>query len=225
MLSDEQRDQIAGISSLVRFHKGEEIYRQGGCADAVFNIITGVVKSYRSLPNARQHIVGFLFPDDLIGLAEEGLYVNSAAAVTAVSGYRIPAAALEARLRKDADLEFQIICKLCHELRETQRHAFVVSRHGAMAKIGLFLQMLENYQAERCEGVGELYLPMSRTDIGDYVGISLEAVSRSFRILASQGVISFRNHRHVKIIDRSRLNNIASENERSGLPRRGTTAQ
>jgi CRP/FNR family transcriptional regulator len=225
VLTDEQRAQIAGISSLVRFQKEQEIYRQGDCADAVFNIVTGVVKSYRSLPDARRHIVGFLFPDDLIGLAEEGFYVNSAKAVTVVSGYRIPATALEARLRKDAGLEFHILCKLCHELREAQHHAFILSRHGAPAKIALFLQTLENYQAARGEGAEELYLPMSRSDIGDYVGMSLEAVSRSFRALASEGVIAFRNRRHVKIIDRPRLNNIASENKRSGLPPRRPAAQ
>jgi CRP-like cAMP-binding protein len=216
VLTDEQRAQIAGISSLVRFQKGEEIYRQGDCADAVFNIVTGVVKSYRSLPNARRHIIGFLFPDDLIGLVEEGRYVNSAKTVTAVSGYRIPATALETRLRKDAFLEFHIICKLCHELREAQSHAFILSRHRALAKIVLFLQTLENYQAARGEGAEELYLPMSRSDIGDYVGMSLEAVSRSFRALASEGVIAFRNRRHVKIIDRRQFNDIASESQTSG---------
>jgi len=54
---------------------------------------------------------------------------------------------------------------------------------------------------------------MSRSDIGNYIGISLEAVSRSFRALSSRGVIAFRNRRHVKIIDRAGLNDIASESE------------
>jgi len=54
---------------------------------------------------------------------------------------------------------------------------------------------------------------MSRSDIGNYIGISLEAVSRSFRALSNRGVIAFRNRRHVKIIDRAGLNDIASESE------------
>jgi CRP-like cAMP-binding protein len=220
VLTDETRAQLAAISSLVRFRKGEEIYAEGDRADAVFNIITGVVRSYRSLPNARRHILGFLFRDDLIGLAEEGRYVNSAEAVTAVCGYRIPVTALEAKLRKDSGLGFQIICKLCHELREAQCHAFLLSRRHAVGRLGLFLQMLENYQTARSEGAGEIYLPMSRSDIGNYIGISLEAVSRSFRALSSRGVIAFRNRRHVKIIDRAGLNDIASESEMPRLPRR-----
>jgi CRP/FNR family transcriptional regulator len=211
VLTDEQRAQIAVISSLVRFQQGEEIYREGDRADAVFNIIAGVVKSYRSLPDARRHIIGFLFPDDLFGLAEDGRYVNSTKAATTVSVYHIPVPALEARLRKDPGLEFHVICKLCHELREAQRHAFLLSRHHALAKVGLFLQMLEDFQAARGEGTGEIYLPMSRSDIADYVGVSLEAVSRSFRALSTRGVIALRNRRHIKIIDRDRLNDIASE--------------
>ena len=220
VLTDETRAQLAAIASLVRFRKGERIFGEGDRADAVFNIITGVVKSYRSLPNARRHILGFLFRDDLIGLAEEGRYVNSAEAVTAVCGYRIPVTALDAKLRKDSGLDFQIICKLCHELREAQCHAFLLSRRHAVGRLGLVLQMLENSQIVRGEGAGEIYLPMSRSDIGNYIGISLEAVSRSFRALSCRGVIAFRNRRHVKIIDRAELNNIASESEMLRRPRR-----
>ena len=219
VLTDEQRAQIAAISSVVRFRPGEEIYREGDRADVVFNIITGVVKSYRSVPDARRHIVGFLFPDDLFGLAEDGRYVNSAKAATAVCAYRMVAPTLEARLRKDADLEFHVICKLCHELREAQRHAFILSRHHALARVGLFLQMLENLQAARGEDAAEIYLPVNRSDIGDYIGVSLEAVSRAFRALSTRGVIVFRNRRHVKIIDRDRLNDIASESKTSDLRR------
>jgi len=219
-LTDEERLDLAVISSVVRFKKGTQIYRERDRADAVFNINNGVVKSYKTLPDETQHIVAFLFPDDLIGLAEEGKYVNSTEAVTAVTGYRIPVKALETRLQKDPGLEFHVICKLCHELREAQRHAFLLSKHRALTKVALFLQMLENYQAAKGEGTGEVYLPMRRSDIADYVGMSFEAVSRSFRALASRGVITFRDRRHVKIIGRAQLEMVASESKTSDLPRR-----
>jgi CRP/FNR family transcriptional regulator, anaerobic regulatory protein len=216
LLTDEERAQLAVISSVVRFRKGTTIYGEGEHADAVFNIITGVVKSYKTLPDQTQHIVAFLFPDDLVGLTKEGRYVNSAEAVTAVTGYRIPVTALEARLRKDPELEFRVICKVCHELREAQRHAFMLSKHRGVAKVGLFLEMLENYQVARGDGAAEVYLPMSRSDIGEYLGLSLEAVSRSFRALVSRGVIAIRNRRHVRILNRAQLESVASE---SGRPR------
>ena len=183
-LTAEQQALLAVISTIVRLRKGETIYAEGERANAVFNIITGVAKSYRTLPDGGQHIVGFLFANDLIGLAENGTYVNSAAAVTAATLYRIPTVPLEARLRKYPDLDFQVISKLCHELREAQRHAFLLSKQHAVAKVGLFLQMLETHQAARGEGMGEVYLQMTRQDIAAYIGISPEAVTRSLQILS-----------------------------------------
>lgn len=213
LLTDKERTRLAVISSVVRFEKGKEIYREGHCANAIFNIIGGMVKTYKKLDGQAKHIVAFLFPEDLVGLAEEGKYVNSAEAVTAVTAYRIPVTVLETRLREDPELEFLVICKLCQELRETQRHAFLLAKHHAPAKIAMFLQMLENYQTARGESLEEVYLPMSRCDIADYVGMSAEAVSRSFRALASRGVIAFRDRRHLRIVSRPRLESVAAELE------------
>lgn len=216
MLTAEERAVLAGIATIVRFRKGETIYQGGDIANAVFNISTGIVKSYKALDDKRQHIVGFWFANDLIGLAENGKYVNSAQALTAVTLYRMPAAAIEARLRLHPGLDFQVIGKLCHELRDTQYHAFLLSRHRAVVKLGLFLQMLE---AQQGAGAGEVFLPMSRTDIGLYVGISAEAVSRSLRTLILRGIIGFRDRRHVQIIDRARLE---ASNSESNYPGAGT---
>jgi CRP/FNR family transcriptional regulator, anaerobic regulatory protein len=204
-LTAEEQALLTVISTVVRFRRGERIYVEGDRANAVFNIITGVVKSIQTLPDGRQHIAGFLFADDLIGLAQNGLYVNSAEAVTAVTLYRIPTAALETRLRNYPDLDFQVISKLCHELREAQRHAILLSEQHAIAKVGLFLQMLETHQAARGESMGEVYLQMTRRDIAAYVAITPEAVTRSLRDLVSRGAITFRDRRHVQIINRARL--------------------
>ena len=220
LLTDEERAQLAVISSVVRFKKGSRICREAARADAVFNITSGVVKSFRTLRDGTEHIAAFLFPDDLIGLAKNGRYMNSAAAVTAVTGYRIPVAALETRIQKDPGLEFHVICKLCHELREAQRHAFLLSKHHAVAKVALFLQMLENYESARGGSTTEIYLPMSRSDIGDYIGMSLETVSRSFRALTSQGVITVRDRRHVKINSHTQLEDIALRSDKRELPGR-----
>jgi CRP-like cAMP-binding protein len=204
-LTAEEQALLAVISAVVRFRKGEQIYAEGERADAVFNIKTGVVKSCRTLLDGRQHVVGFFFADDLIGLAQNGSYVNSAEAVTTATLYRIPAAPLQARLRNYPDLDVQVISKLCHELREAQRHAVLLSERHAIAKVGLFLQMLETHQAARGESMGEVYLQMTRRDIAAYAGITPEAVTRSLRDLVGRGAITFRDRRHVQIINRMRL--------------------
>jgi len=204
-LTEEDRSMLALIATIVRFKKGETIYLEMADATGVFSIIAGTVRSYRDLPDGHRHIVGFLFPNDVFGLAENGQYVNSAEAVTAVTAYKIPAAALQARLRRNPNLDFQVICRLCHDLREAQHHAYLLSRHRAVAKLGLFIQMLETHQAAEGGVTGIVHLPMTRTDIGAYINISPETVSRSFRELVSRGAVSVRDRRHVQIIDHAKL--------------------
>jgi CRP/FNR family transcriptional regulator len=75
----------------------------------------------------------------------------------------------------------------------------------------MFLQLLENLQAGRGERTTEIYLPMNRSDIGEYLGMSLEAVSRAFRVLTTRGVIKNRDRRHLKIADRSTFDKIAAD--------------
>jgi CRP-like cAMP-binding protein len=196
------RAELALPSSFVRFRKGEPLYREGGRAEALFSIVTGVVKSYTMLPDGAQHIVAFSFPDDLVGLIQNGTHPNSAEALTAVTAYRMPMVAIDARIRSDPDLEFHLICQLSHELHQAQAHAFLLSRQRAITRIGLSLRMLEAHQSTTRGSSQEIYMPMKRSDIGAYVGISLEAVGRSFRTLVNRGAIAIRDRRHVQIINR-----------------------
>jgi CRP/FNR family transcriptional regulator len=211
LLTDDERARLAVIASIVRFKKGENIYREGDRADAVFNIIRGVVIAYKEAPDSREHIVAFLLPDDMFGLSAERRYTNSARAITAVTAYRLPVAALRSRLSKDAELEFDVICKLCQELRQAQRHAFLLSQRRSISKLAMFLQLVEQLQIAKGEQAAEIYLPMDRSEIGDYVGMTLAAVSRGFRSLVTRGIIKFRDRRHVRIIDRSAFEKIAGD--------------
>src|SRR5450432_2384742 len=97
LLSEEERARLSVLSSIVRLKKGEEIYREGQRADAVFNIITGVVKAYKTAPDGSEHVTAFLFTDDLFGLSDEGRCLNSTKAITAVTAYRLPVSALRSR--------------------------------------------------------------------------------------------------------------------------------
>lgn len=211
LLSDDERAQLATIATIVRFKKGEKIYSEGSPSDAVFNIISGVVKSF--VPRDGQHIDAFLYPQDLFGLAEEGLYTNSAAAVTPVTAYALPTLALRRQMSKDAVLEFHVIAKLCHELRQAQRHALLLAQRHAIAKLAMFLQLQEHLQQDGTQSVNEIYLPMDRKDIAEFVGMSLAAVSRAFQGLTARRIIKSRDRRHIKIVDRKALEKLASETD------------
>jgi len=216
LLGKEQRARLAAIASIVRFEKRAEIYHEGDHADAVFNIISGVVKAYMRGPHKTmrgphrtEHISAFWFPGDLFGLAQEGSYVSSVEALTPVTAYRIPIAALRSRLSTDAMLEYHFITKLCHELWQAQRHAFLLTSNRTLSKLTMFLQMLEQLQAAKGESTNEIYMPMGRSDVADYIGTSLASTSRAFRSLATRAVLQVRDRRHVKVIDRSAFEELA----------------
>jgi CRP/FNR family transcriptional regulator, anaerobic regulatory protein len=217
LLSEEERARLAVIASIVRFKKGARIYREGDPANMIFNIVGGVVKAYKIGRDRSEHITAFLFPDDLLGLSEEGRYTNSAKAITPVTAFEMPVSALRGRLSKDAGLEFHVICKLCQELRQAQRHAFLLARRQAVSKLAMFLQLLEQLQTAKGESATEIYLPMNRSDIGEYIALSLEAVSRAFRSLTARGIIESRDRRHLKIVDRAAFEALADEVAHSRL--------
>ena len=211
LLGDDERARLAVIASIVRFKKGAGIYREGDRAEAVFNIISGVAKAYRCGPDGKEHIAAFLFPEDLFGLAQEGRFANSLKALTPVTAYRIPVTALRSRLAVDAALEFHVIAKLCHELRQAQRHAFLLASRRTVSKLAMFLQMLERLQTSNGGSRNEIYIPMDRSDIAEYIGTTLAAVSRAFRALTAGGILRSRDRRHVKVIDRDAFEKLAGD--------------
>jgi CRP/FNR family transcriptional regulator len=211
LLTDDERARLTVMSSIARFKKGETIFLEGDPAEAVFNINTGVVEAYQVAPDGREHITAFLFADDLFGLSSEGKYTNSAKAITAVTAYRLPVTRLRSHLSKDAELEFHVICKLCEELRQAQRHAFLLSEKRAVTKLAMFLQLIEQLHIAKGQQIAEIPLPMDRSDIGQYIGMTLEAVGRAFRALTTGGIIKLRDRGHVRIVDRDAFEKIAHD--------------
>ena len=205
------RARLTVMSSIVRFKKREVIYLEGDAAERVFNINTGVVEGYKVAPDGREHITAFLFADDLFGLSAEGRYTNSAKAITDVTAYRLPVTTLRSHLSKNAELDFHVICKLCEELRQAQRHAFLLSERRAATKLAMFLQLIEQIHIAKGQQIAEIPLPMGRSDIGRYAGMTLEAVSRAFRSLTTRGIIKLRDRGHVRIVDRDAFDKIAGD--------------
>jgi CRP-like cAMP-binding protein len=208
LLSDRERAQLARISSIVRFKKGQRIYNERDKADAVFNIVSGIVTIYREL-SERRHIAAFLYPGDICGLSEEGCYMNACEAATHVVAYKMPMHAMRRLLAKNPDLDVDVIVKLCEELRQAQRHGLLLSQKKAVSKLAMFLDLQQHLQALGAKPVSEVYLPMKRSDISAYLGLTLPAVSRAFRTLVTKKVISFRDRHHARILDRVAFEKIA----------------
>ena len=150
----------------------------------------------------------FLFTDDVFGLAQSGHYMNSAQTITPVTLYRIRVATLADTLRRDADLAIQFLCKVTHELRKALRHTATVTRRDALGRVTMFLRMLE--QDSHLGRDSRIEVPMSRLDAANYLGLSLEAVSRALSQLERSGIIAFEGRRNVRVLDRMRFDKIAA---------------
>ena len=212
LLTEPQRQHLASISSVRHLQRRGILFAADTVADSVFIVSHGVMKSFRELPSGRRRVVAFLFPSDVMGLAEQGRYVNTAQALTAATVYCIPLDVLKESFRRDVSLQFQFLCKVTHELREAQRQTLAVGRRDAPGKLAMFLETLRRNRSLR-EGNGShgaIEIPMSRTDIANYLGLSHEAVSRAAGRLARLGLVAFPDRHHVEILDPTRLHRLAT---------------
>ena len=209
LLSPRQQQQLASIATRLQLPARMVLYREESVAHWIFIVAHGVMKSFRDLPSGKRRVTAFLFPHDLFGLAERGHYVNTLQSVTAVTLYRIELATLTAMLRRDSELEFQFLCKVTHELRESLRRGLIIGRRDAAGRVAMFLRMLEQRMLHRRNGA-HIDIPMSRSDTANYLGLSLEAVSRACRRLERSGVVVFDGLHAARIVNRARFEKLAS---------------
>ncbi len=211
LLTDRQREALRTIGTRVRLPPRMLIYRQRAAANWVFAITEGVVKSYRDLPSGKRVISTFLFARDLFGLAANGVYVNSAQAITRVTLYRLPVRELIELLKRDSEMQFQFLMKVTHELRESQRRAIMINRRDAAGRLAMFVALM-GAQADTTgasqHDVRDVPLPMTRSDIAAFLGLSLESVSRAAAELERRRLVTFADRHHAHIVDPAGLSSL-----------------
>jgi CRP-like cAMP-binding protein len=211
VLTERQRIALSKIALRLRLPARKVIYREDGEAQSIYSVIEGFVKTYRDMPSGRRVIGSFLFPRDLFGLAHKGRYVNTAQAISAVTLYRFPLTDLVALLKQDGEMQFQFMLKVTHELREAQRRAILLGRRDAPGRLAMFVALM----AEQPENVNRethsVSLPMTRSDIAAFLGLSLESVSRASAELERRELIEFEGRHVAKILDQARLAKLVAE--------------
>ena len=210
MLTDEQREKLAQIGIRVRLPPRMIVYSEGSRAHWVFAITEGVVKSYRDLPSGKRNVAGFLFARDLFGLAANGRYVNTTQAVTRVTLFRLPVDALAVLLKQDGEMQFKFLAKVTHELRESQRRAIVVGRRDAAGRLAMFVWLMAERLDCLATGGKVVPLPMTRSDIAGFLGLSLESVSRAAAELERRGLLRFEGQHHARLLEPARLAKLAA---------------
>jgi CRP-like cAMP-binding protein len=199
LLSEAQRQQVRRRAIVRDFPARTIVYRAGSPADSVFVIGDGVVKSYRDLASGRRRIAAFFFARDLFGLAESGHYVNTVQTITPVRAYEIHFDVLAELFAHDPDIEMQFLCKTVHVLREAQHHSIIIGRRDAVGRVAMLLRLLRKQNPAR--SYNNIPLPMSKSDIANYLGLSLEAVVRATRRLERQGIVQFVGRHQVHVLD------------------------
>jgi len=208
-LTPRQRQEIVSLATEVTYAPRAIVYRERTPEAFLFVCREGALKSFRELVSGRRRVITFRFPGDLFGLAEEGRYVNTVQAITPTKCYRIPLEPLRAKLHQDTNLQFHVLTRLTHELREAQRRSIMLGHRSATGRLAMFLKLLQRtFALERPETIP---LPMTRSDIASFLSVTLESVSRATTRLVKAGVIAFRGPHEVRIVDQRRLDELAAD--------------
>ena len=175
------------------FAKDEEIFAQDEDADLVHLVVSGAVRTTRLLSDGRRQVGAFYYPGDLIGLESGPLNRFSAEAICDATVLVVRRSALKT-FAGDAALDRAIWEATRRELERTQDHLLVLGRKTACEKVASFLMNLA--QRERADRVS---MPMSRQDMADYLGLTIETVSRMLTQLQGQSVVEFDGCRKFKV--------------------------
>ena len=180
---------LEAIAEDVHFAERETITRQGDAADAVYNVTEGSIRIYKLLPDGRRQIVGFLLPGDFLGLALSVRYAFTAEAVEPAVACRFSRTAFTALTDSKPHLLKALHNAATHELALAQDHMVLLGRRTAEEKVATFLACLRERRKRSGGGTVLIPLPMSRTDIADYLGLTIETVSRTISKLSREKAI------------------------------------
>lgn len=208
-LNDQEMVRLCGILQTTQHDAGSTLIEEQEPADHVFNVTGGCIRLFKLLPDGRRAITGFLFPGDFLGLTNRETYTCSAEALTPVMLCRFPRRKLEGLLEEMPKLERRLLGMASNELAAAQEQMVVLARKAAGEKVASFLLLLSSRQEARHIDANPVIVPMSRSDIADYLGLTTETVSRTFTQLKTDGLISLQAQGRVLIRDEDALRDLA----------------
>ncbi|MDB5734364.1 MAG: putative transcriptional regulator, Crp/Fnr family [Alphaproteobacteria bacterium] len=207
-LTDHLND-LQGYGARLHYLRNEVIFNQDDPAEHVYRILGGTVRLCRYMPDGRRHIIDFLMPGDLMGFVESPDLPASAEAVSDVTLIAFPRVCFDRLARDSADVRRQLLCHLSTSLLTAQQHMFVLGCQKSKERMASFLLRL----ADRMDlgGGDRLDLAMSRQDIADHLGLTIETISRSITALRSEGAILVPNTHQIVLRDMVALRVLAAE--------------
>jgi len=187
------------------FCRNAEIYGEGEPADYLYKVISGTVRTYKVLSDGRRQIGAFYLPGDVFGLESGDEHTFSAEAITEAKVLVVKRSALVALAERDSDVARQLWTLTGQELRRLQDHILLLIKTAQERVAGFLLEM-----AERRSSGNAIELPMSRQDIADYLGLTIETVSRTLTSLENAATIEVPSARRIVLRNRSALSRLNS---------------
>jgi CRP/FNR family nitrogen fixation transcriptional regulator len=189
------------VGAVQSFAKDEEIFAEGDRAACVYKVLSGVVRTSKLLSDGRRQIDAFHLAGDIFGIeaGDEHRFCAESVGDCVVTAYRRNH--LASLTGNDVQLAQDMTMGMMRSLVRAQNHMLLLGRKSALEKIASFLLDM----AERMSDGDALDLPMSRMDIADHLGLTIETVSRSFTQLERQGIIELPSARHIVLCNRSSL--------------------
>jgi len=187
-LDTADNDRLAAIVSHRDVPAGQVIFEEGDTADYVYNISVGEVRLYKLLPDGRRQITGFLREGDFLGLVTGDAYAYGAEAINQVELCCMRLSNLERLVSDIPPVRDRLLDMSRDELAAAQEQMLLLGRKTAREKLLSFLVTRLDHAEDHPEDA-TVHLPMSRTDIADYLGLTIETVSRTFTALRDEGLI------------------------------------
>ncbi|HXF54420.1 MAG TPA: helix-turn-helix domain-containing protein [Hyphomicrobiaceae bacterium] len=195
--------------SLRRVEAKEFVFLEGDPISHLYRVESGAVALYKVLADGRRQVLGFAYPGDLIGLGAEGEHVMNAQAVKPTRLRCLPVSALNQSLARDPALGMKLYEALAKELAATRDLVLTTGQRSAMERVAGFLLALSRRNRRNGQDPKVFDLPMTRADIGDFLGLTIETVSRTLTKLKTLKVIGLPQTHSVHILDLDRLEAMA----------------
>jgi len=183
------------IGPVLHFTQDQEIYGEGDEADALFKVVSGVVRTCKFLSDGRRLIDAFHIAGDVFGVEAGAAYSFSSEAVCDCTVVSYRRRGLEASASTDTGLSQHLFSYAMRSLARAQVHALLLGRRSAVEKVAAFLVDWATHSAD----IGTVTLEMTRQDIADYLGLTIETVSRTLSQFERDAVIEFSTARQIRL--------------------------
>src|SRR6266511_4471942 len=191
------------MGACMPFAANAEIYGENEPADYLNNHGSGTVRTYKVLVDGRRQVGAFHLPGDIFGFETGDEHTFSAEAITDCRIIVIKRSAVRALAARDNDVARQMWALTARELRRVQEHSLVLIKSAEERVAGFLLEM-----ADRVPSSGAVELPMGRQDIADYLGLTIETVSRTLKHLENAAAIEVSKRRRILLRNRSALHRL-----------------